>query len=269
MFALCLLAPAQNDQPAANPRMKNVEHLKDFPVIELRRYAIKPGEREHFTQYFEAYFPEAFQQLGAIAVGQFSERKNPLEFTWMRGFHDMDDRAKINAAFYYGPLWKEHKATLNHMMTDSDNVLLLRPLSPERTVMILPAVDPVAEPAGATGVVVAEIFSVEPDSIDAFSQQAESTFAAYRDAGVREVGVLVTLEAPNNFPQLPVRIDGPYLVWLGIVENDKILEARFNPFAAQSQKTLFATGLLRSEPEVVILDPTPRSRLRWISDATK
>ena len=86
---------------------------------------------------------------------------------------------------------------------------------------------------------------------------------------MREAGVLATLDAPNNFPQLSVRTDGPYLVWLGVVENDKALEAKFNPLTERSQKTLFATGLLRSEPEVVILDPTPRSRLRWISDTTK
>jgi hypothetical protein len=193
--------------------MKNVEHLKDFQVIELRRYTIKPGEREHFAQYFEAYFPEAFQQLGAIAVGQFSERNNPLEFTWMRGFHDMDDRAKINAAFYYGPLWKEHKATLNPMMTDSDNVLLLRPLSPERTVMILPAVDPVTEPAGATGVVVAEIFSVEPDSIDAFSQRAESNSppTAMPACGKWECWSRLKLPiASLNFPSAPTD-----LTWYG------------------------------------------------------
>jgi len=33
--------------------------------------------------------------------------------------------------------------------------------------------------------------------------------------------VLVTLDVPNNFPQLPVRTDGPYLVWLGIVRDTR------------------------------------------------
>lgn len=40
-------------------------------VIELRRYTIRPGQREH-AQYFEIYFPEAFQQLGALAVDSSS-----------------------------------------------------------------------------------------------------------------------------------------------------------------------------------------------------
>jgi hypothetical protein len=50
--------------------MKSSSLLTDFQVVEFRRYTIRDGEREHFGQYFESYFPEAFQQLEAVAVGQ-------------------------------------------------------------------------------------------------------------------------------------------------------------------------------------------------------
>ena len=89
---------------SAPSAMKSSSLLTDFQVIEFRRYTIRDGEREHFAQYFESYFPEAFQQLGAVAVGQFLERGNDSRFTWLRAFHNMDDRAKVNALFYYGPL---------------------------------------------------------------------------------------------------------------------------------------------------------------------
>jgi hypothetical protein len=125
--------------------MDRSKHLNDFQVIEFRRYIIKEGERKHFADYFENYFPEAFQQMGAIAFGQFFERKNPDWFTWIRGFKNTDARAIINAGFYYGPLWREHASTMNSLMLDSDNVLLLRPLSPERGIPVLPSVDPVKE----------------------------------------------------------------------------------------------------------------------------
>jgi hypothetical protein len=133
----CLVLLVVNSHTWAQDRsapslMKSSSLLTDFQVVEFRRYTIRDGEREHFAQYFESYFPEAFQQLGAVAIGQFLERGNDFRYTWLRAFHDMDDRAKVNALFYYGPLWKEHAATLNSLMTDSDNVLLLRPLSPER-----------------------------------------------------------------------------------------------------------------------------------------
>ncbi len=249
--------------------MDRVKHLKDFQVIEFRRYIIKDGEREHFAEYFESYFPEAFQQMGAIAFGQFFERRNPVMFTWLRGFKNTDARAIINAGFYYGPLWREHSSTMNDLMVDSDNVLLLRPLSPERGIPMLPAVDPVREAKGAQGVVIAQIFAVKPNSVDAFAQQAEATFAGYRSAGAREAGVLVTLDTPNNFPQLPVRTDGPYLVWLGIVKDNKTLETRFTPLAERSMQSLSVTGLLRAAPELVILDPAHRSRLRWFIEEQK
>jgi hypothetical protein len=247
--------------------MEHIKHLNDFQVLEFRRYTIKKGEREHFAQYFESYFPEAFEQLGALACGQFFERNNPSGFTWIRGFHNIDARATVNAAFYYGPLWKEHKSTMNDILTDSDNVLLLRPVSPERGVTILPAVDPVTEERGAQGIVVAQIFAVKADSVESFAKQAEATFTGYRAAGVREAGVLVTLDVSNNFPQLPVRTDGPYLVWLGILKDSQMLETRFNPLAERSLQALSATGLLRGTPELLVLDPTRRSRLRWLPES--
>jgi hypothetical protein len=256
---------AQDKSVATANVVKKSSLLADFQVIEFRRYTIRDGEREHFAQYFESYFPEAFQQLGAIAIGQFLERGKNSRFTWLRGFHNMDDRAKVNALFYYGPLWKEHAATLNSLMTDSDNVLLLRPLSRERSITVLPAVDPVKEEKGAQGIAIAQIFAVKEGNVDAFAQQAESTFARYRDAGAREAGVLVTLDAPNNFPQLPVRADGPYLVWLGVVENESSLKS-FTRLLESAQQSLSGTDLLKAAPEIVVLDPTKRSRLRWITE---
>ncbi|HEV8367518.1 MAG TPA: hypothetical protein VGQ39_06155 [Pyrinomonadaceae bacterium] len=263
-LTISALTLGQTAQPARIKTMDRVKHLTDFQVIEFRRYTTKEGEREHFATYFENYFPEAFQQMGAIAFGQFFERKNPVGFTWMRGFKNMDARAVVNAGFYYGPLWREHSLTMNSLMVDSNNVLLLRPLTPERGVTVLPSVDPVVEVKGAQGVIVAQIFAVKANSVDAFAQHAEATFASYRAAGVREAGVLVTLDVPNNFPQLPVRTDGPYLVWLGIMKDSQILDSRFSPLVKRSLQSLSATDLLRAAPELVILDPTHRSRLRWI-----
>ncbi len=264
--ALCNLILAQTNRPTRTASPWGNQDTSDFQVFEFRRYSIKAGEREHFAQYFESYFPEAFQQLGAIAAGSFFERRNQLGFTWIRGFHTIEDRAVANAAFYYGSVWHEHKKTLNDLMTDSDNVMLLRPLTPERGVPILPAVDPVTEANGAQGIVVAQIFAVKTNSVEAFAKEAETTFASYRAAGARESGVLVTLDVTNNFPQLPIRTDGPYLVWLAILRDNQMLENEFAPVAERSLTSLSATGLLRAAPELVILDPTHRSRLRWLPD---
>jgi len=257
---------AQVDQVGGDKPVEQVAHLRDFHVIEFRRYNIQEGGREMFAQYFEAYFPEAFQQIGAIAAGSFFERDNNCGFTWIRAFHTIEDRAVANTAFYYGPLWKEHRSTINGLMTAFDNVLLLRPLRSERAIPVLPAVDPVREPEGAQGVVVAHIFPLKREDANFFLKEAEATFAAYLAAGAREAGVLVTLDVPNNFPQHPVRTDGHYFVWLGILKHNQALHDRFLPVAERFARSLAATGLLREEPELLVLDPTPRSRLRWYPD---
>jgi hypothetical protein len=77
------------------------------------------------------------------------------------------------------------------------------------------------------------------------------------------VGALVTLDVPNNFPRHPIREDGPYLVWLGLAEDDQMLKARYTPLAERLLPELTATGLLRRAPEEIVLDPASRSRLRW------
>ena len=263
VLALFQLAPAQAST-AANSLTEPSAHLTDFQVIELRRYTVKDGARKNFAQYFEAYFPEAIEQTGAIVAGSFFERNHPNGFTWIRGFHTLEDRPVADAEFYYGPVWREHRKTMNDLLTDSDDVLQLRPLSPEREITILPAVDPLAEPDGARGIIVVFIYPIKANSVEAFAKQAESTFARYQAAGAREAGVLVTLDATNNFPQLPIRTDGPYLVWLGLLRDNQTLERELTPVVENSISSLTATGLLRGAPEFIVLDPTPRSRLRWL-----
>lgn len=253
--------PRYKQQSEQHP-MSAIEHLNQFDVIELRRYTVTEGKRQHFATYFENFFPEAFQQLGAIVFGSCFERGNN-RFTWLRGFRDINARAIVNSSFYYGPLWREHRNTMNEILPDSDNVLLLRPIHVQHAITMLPAVDPVIETAGAQGVLVAQIFSIKHGAVDAFAQQAETQFAHYRAAGIREAGIMVSLDVPNNFPQLPVRTDGPYLVWLGIVENDQALQSDFDPLEKAGRRFFIDTGLLRGLPELVIMDPTPRSRLRW------
>jgi len=43
-----------------------------------------------------------------------------------------------------------------------------------------------------------------------------------------------------------------------------MLETKFTPVVEHSLQSLAATGLLRGTPELVVLDPTNRSRLRWL-----
>lgn len=237
----------------------------DFTVIEFRRYTIQDGERENFAKYFDAYFPEAMQQLGAIAAGQFFERENSSRFTWIRGFRSMDERAKANANLYYGPVWKEHREVMNALMTSFDNVLLMEALESGRGIEVLRSVDAVKEVNGMKGVAVAHIFPIKPGSLKDFMHNADGAFATYSMAGLREAGRFVTSDVANNFPQHPVRTDGPFVVWFGIARDDAAME-QFRGAAERAAKSLESTNLLRGTPELVILDPTSRSRMRWLPE---
>ncbi len=242
--------------------MSDIFNSSIFQVFEFRRYTIKPGERERFAKYFETWFPESIQQLGGLVFGSFLERKNGNMFTWIRGFPNTEIRAIANTSLYYGPLWKEHKQTMNDLMNDSDNVLLLCPINPSRGLLVLSSVDPAYEADVRHGVLVAQVFQVKPGEVEQFAKEADSIFVEYRNAGAREAGILATLEVPNSFPQHPVRDDGPFVVWLGILPDDQTLQSEFMPIVERSSSRWGQMELLRGDPEVIVLDPTPRSRLR-------
>jgi hypothetical protein len=112
--------------------------------------------------------------------------------------------------------------------------------------------------------VVALIYPVKADAVEQFAQEAAATFAKYRAAGIQEVGLLCTLDAKNNFPQLPIRTDGPFLVWLGLIKDDNAFNKTFLPLREGSRSEIEKSERLRGAPEVVVLDPTKRSRLRWL-----
>lgn len=263
--ATCTTSVAQaSGGPHPEQTMNSVNHLGDYQVIEFRRYTIKPGEREHFIQYFEAFFPEAMEQIGVLVLGQFAEREDASHFLWLRGFHSMFERPIANSAFYFGPLWREHKATLNELMLDSDNVLLLRPLHAGHSPLVLPAVDPVNEAGGAKGIVVTQVFPIKKQTDEHYLSDAAEVLTSYRVSAVREAGILTTLDAPNNFPQLPVRTDGPFLIWIGVVKDDATLTNTLAPLLQRGSDSLKAQDILSGAPEVIVSDPGHRSRLRWL-----
>ncbi|MES2148391.1 MAG: hypothetical protein V4508_01240 [Pseudomonadota bacterium] len=234
-----------------------------YDVIELRRYTVADGARQQFSRCFESWFPEAFQQLGAMVFGHFLERERADHFTWLRGFRDMDAHAAVKQQFYAGPVWAEHRAVINQMILDSDNVLLLRPLHADSDLAPLAAVDPVAEPLGAQGVVVAQILKLAGGRAAQATRAAEACFQRYHGHGVVEAAILVTLDEPNNYPQHPVRSDGNYLVWLGVLRDDAALDA-LRPQMGVAGVELAAAGLLDGAAELLVLDPGRRSRLRWM-----
>jgi hypothetical protein len=198
-----------------------------------------------------------------MVFGQFLESEDGSRFTWLRGYRDMDARARVNALFYYGPLWRERGGAMNQLMVDSDQVLPLRPLNPGSRVPVMPPADPRADPAAGRGLAVMQIFQVRQDAIESFARDSQSMLATYERAGARQAGMLVTLDAPNNFPQLPALEDGPYLVWLGMVADGASLARDLRPAMDAAMPRWRDDARLVRPPEMVVMEPTARSRMRW------
>lgn len=157
-------------------------------VLELRQYKIVPGRRDDMIDVFERWFVESQEELGMRLVGQFRDRDDPNRFTWIRSFADMEARERGLNAFYFGPVWQAHRAEANPLLLDNDNVLLLKPLTPELAFADTDRREP-PEPASP---VVATIFYLWKDPAEGFGQLFAERVAA---AGLSALGVYVPEQA--------------------------------------------------------------------------
>ena len=62
------------------------------PVMELRQYTLRPGQREVLIELFDRELVEPQEALGMRIVGQFRDLDRPDRFVWLRGFADMQTR---------------------------------------------------------------------------------------------------------------------------------------------------------------------------------
>jgi len=224
-----------------------------YPVVELRQYTLRPGQRDVLIDLFDREFVESQEAVGMAVVGQFRDLDDPDRFVWIRGFSDMPARARALAAFYGGPVWKAHSAEANATMIDSDNVLLLRPVTARSGFPAPPAGRPAAgsAPAGQSRVLVTIYYRDQPFDqacADYFDRQVRP---ALIEAGATPLACLQTEHAENTFPALPVRTGENVFVWL----------ARF-PSQAHLDDHLRRTGRSADAPQQLRLAPTARSLLR-------
>lgn len=159
-------------------------------LVELRRYRLHPGRREDLISMFARVFADALEADGTQVLGEFRDEDEPDHFVWLRGFpsDSPEERAAALDRFYGGPVWAKHREAANATMVDSDDVLLLRPLTPFRTAK-----------RGPVALTVALLDAPPPTD-----QLPE---------GEGMIAVLVTAGVPNLFPGLPVR-DEHAMVWL-------------------------------------------------------
>ena len=239
------------------------------PIVELRQYTLRPGKRDTLIALFERELIEAQEQAGMHLIGQFHDLDDSNRFVWVRGFCDMETRRQALRAFYTGGVWREHREAANETMVDSDDVLLLRPTSPDSAFDLHRAHRPPSgADVGARGLVVATILQLKQAAdlslLEYFDQRLAPALVA---SGSHLLASFVTEEGPNTFPDLPVREGENVYVWFSLFEslgayNRHTHElARTHPVDAQIWEPI-RTRLV-APPQVLRLAPTPRSLLRW------
>src|SRR5262250_1700245 len=70
-----------------------------YPVVELRQYTVRPGQRDVLIDLFDREFVESQEATGMAIVGQFRDLDDPDRFVWIRGFASMPSRARALAGF--------------------------------------------------------------------------------------------------------------------------------------------------------------------------
>ena len=193
-------------------------------VVELRRYAMKPGRRDDLIALFEREFIETQEECGAIPIGHFRDEDDPNAFIWFRGYADMNARLAALEGFYLrSPAWAAHRDAANSTLEDSDNVLLLRPARPDSGFRI----DGLRRGASAAPrrVVAATIVMLGSPATESMLDVFERTILLALETLAQRVAYFVSEETPNNFPRLPVREEERAFVAVGSCGDRAAFEA--------------------------------------------
>jgi hypothetical protein len=224
-------------------------------IVELRRYALRPGARETLIDLFDRELVETQEAAGMAVLGQFRDLDDPDRFVWLRGFPDMRSRKRSLETFYGGPVWKEHARAANATMIDSDDVLLLRRLSgldPGQDVR--PAPGDGTTPPGLVAITTYPLAEAGSSGFPAFfGQELEP---ALREAGIPVLATCATEHTENTFPALPVREGEDVFVWMALFADT---DEHARRLAELERIAPSLSGRLDGEPEIMRLTPTARS----------
>jgi len=244
-----------------------------YPVVELRQYTLRPGQRDVLIDLFDREFVESQEADGMAIVGQFRDLDDPDRFTWIRGFASMPARARALASFYGGSAWKAHSAPANATMIDSDNVLLLRPATARSGFPPPAAARPPAghataghATAGPSRILVTLYRRDRPFDqafADFFDRQARPVLIG---TGATPLACLQTEHAENTFPALPVRTGENVFAWFALFPDPARLDDHLRQIERSADwrdRVLPALSvLITGVPQQLRLAPTARSQLR-------
>lgn len=233
-----------------------------YPVVELRQYTLYPGQREVLIDIFDREFVETQEAEGMAIIGQFRDLDREDRFVWLRGFADMDVRARSLTAFYTSATWRAHGKAAGATMIDIDDVLLLRPSAPDSGFPPPASGRPpreasqVVRPAGRLLVTIC--LRDHPFDDDFAANFAGWIAPRLTAAGAAPLAWFQTEYAENNYPPLPVRTGVHAFIWLTRFAAGDQLAAHLDWLAGQGD----LNRALPADTQRLRLAPTTRSLLR-------
>jgi hypothetical protein len=236
----------------------------DDRLLELRQYKIVQGQRDAFVMLFECELIDGQEAVGMRLVGLFRDLEDPDRFTWMREFSSHEKRAKSLNDFYFGPVWQARRNEANPFLVDNDNVLLLRPATPNSG---FKSSDGQEAAATAPNLVLATIHYLWKDPGEGFTAFYHDTARPLIEAaGLPVLSSYVPAKVENNFPPLPVREGEKVFVWFTLARDKQHYDEALHKLQKNKAWRDDAGPRLKDYEEraaqVLMLSPTPRSRLR-------
>jgi hypothetical protein len=233
--------------------------MAEAPVVELRQYTLKPGAADALVEVFEAHLVESQEVLGMRVGGLFRDRDDADRFVWMRGFAGMPERCEALAAFYGGPVWKQHGPAANATMVDSDDVLLLRPTVPARP-PLAPAPRPAVGLAATNDELVAITAYLHRPGGGTCEWLATEAHPVLEEVLGTRVAMWCTEPADNTFPALPVRADH-VVVWTATFADEAAYDTALARLEDTATWQALAPELARrvTSTDTLRLRPTARS----------
>lgn len=189
-------------------------------IIELRNYVIKQAMRDSFIHYFEENFIEPQEQLKGHLLGQYRVKGFEDNFCWIRGFKNMSERSAFLPAFYYGPVWNQHKAIANSMLANNDNVYLLNPM-----VLINDSLSPAkfitrSQLFPGNGIAVVDFYIANSKLDQLLKLFSKVYLPLIKECGVQKISLWASVLEENDFPRLPVFQDKNLLVTISFYRNE-------------------------------------------------
>ena len=239
-----------------------------YPVVELRQYTLRPGQRDVLIDLFDREFIESQEADGMAIVGQFRDLDDPDRFTWIRGFASMPCRARgAGQLLRRSGLEGAQRRSQRH-----DDRQRQRAAAAARDRAVgLPgpggrAPPGRSRPAPPSRILVTLYYRDRPFDrafADFFDRQARP---ALIQAGATPLACLQTEPAENTFPALPVRTGENVFAWLARFPSPARLDDHLRQIGRsgdwRDRVLPVLTAMITGAPQQLRLAPTARSQLR-------